>query len=42
LSGGGTLVTTSGGALLVELDRAGRVVQEWKDLPVRPIRATLR
>lgn len=42
LSGGGTLVTTSGGSLLVELDRAGRVVQEWKDLPVRPIRATLR
>jgi HEAT repeat protein len=42
LSRGTTLVTIVGGLKLLEIDRSSRVVQEWKDLPVKPIRAILR
>jgi HEAT repeat protein len=42
LARGTTLVTVPGGLKLVEIDRSGRIVQEWKDLPVKPIRGMMR
>lgn len=39
---GTTLVAQSGQPKLIEIDRAGRIVQEWKDLPVKPLRGIVR
>lgn len=42
LANGNTLVVVNAGAQLVELDRAGKIVSEWKDLAFRPFRASKR
>jgi hypothetical protein len=36
------LVATVNAARITELSRAGKVVAEWKDLPVRPWRVDQR
>jgi hypothetical protein len=38
LANGRTLVPSNNGATLTELDRAGKVMTEKKDLPYRPFR----
>jgi hypothetical protein len=42
LPNGNTLVATVNAARITELSRAGKVVAEWKDLPVRPWRVDQR
>jgi hypothetical protein len=42
LSNGNTLVATMNAARITELNRTGKVVAEWKDLPVRPWRVDQR
>jgi putative pyrroloquinoline-quinone binding quinoprotein len=42
LSNGHTLVPNVNNLRIAELDRSGKLVSEWKDLPVRPWRVTRR